>query len=383
MTKVPYQTLQTMKSKIFKFAVISDIHLGSRRNTAEEIITNLNREFDDNPYFAELDLLILAGDIFDTFLSSIDILPIAVWESRLIRLCKKHDVVLRILKGTPSHDGEQCISFEYVNEKITDLNADVKYIKDLSIWYEEKFDMNFLFVPDEWSVTSEKTLSEVRELLKDRGLEKVDYAIMHGNFEYQLPSFVKAPKHDSQAYLAIVKHLIFIGHVHTYSNFERIYAQGSFDRLSHGQEEPKGYLRVYRHEDDFHEVQFIENKAAKKFITIDCKDEGLSKTLSLIESKVENLPEGSYVRVKANESNPILTSLDELLKKYPRFIWSKDTIAPEQDKGEEIEEQELFTPIEITRENISQLLSDRILNKKIESSIYDRTQYYIKEMLGK
>lgn len=373
-----------MKSKIsneFNFAVVSDIHLGSKRNTTEEIIANLNREFADNQKFADLDLLVLAGDVFDSFLSSIDVLPIMVWASRLIRLCKKHDVMLRILEGTPSHDWKQPVIFKYINDEIANLDADVQYIKDLSIWYEEKFDMNFLFVPDEWSPNAEQTLDQIRDLLKKKGLDQVDYAYLHGNFSYQLPSFVKAPKHDESEYLKIVKHLIFIGHVHTYSNFDRIYAQGSFDRLSHGEEEPKGYIRVRRLPDNFHEVKFIENKEAKKFITITLDDSNLEQSFQTIEERVGDLPHGSYVRIKADEDHPIFTNMDEILRKFPHCKWSKDPIDKKEIKQENRNEQSDFIPIEITVDNVKELLNTRILNLKINSDVFDRTQYYIDEMI--
>ena len=374
-----------MKLKIseeFTFAVVSDIHLGSKRNPTEDIVSNLNREFDDNTYFSQLDLLVLAGDVFDNYLSSIDVIPIVVWFSRLIRLCKKHDVALRVLEGTPSHDWKQSTWFDYINEQVTDINADVRYVKDLSIWYEEKFDMNFLFVPDEWSATSEQTLEQVRQLLKDKGLEKVDYAFMHGGFEFQYPSFLKVQKHDSQAYLKIVKHLIFIGHIHTYSNFERIYAQGSFDRLSHGEEEPKGYLRVHRHKDGFHDVQFIENKGAKKFITVDCRDLDLEASLLKIEELTGKLPHGSYTRIRAFENHPIFTSMDEVLKKFPHCKWSKDPVEVKEKETEETEIQNTaFKSFEITPTNVKELLVNRILNLKIGTEVFDRTNYYIDEML--
>ena len=376
---------QIMKLKIsdeFTFAVVSDIHLGSKRNPTEDIVANLNREFDNNAYFGQLDLLVLAGDVFDTYLSSIDVIPAVVWISRLIKLCKKHDVALRILEGTPSHDWRQSTWFDCINKQVTDLDADVRYIKDLSIWYEEKFDMNFLFVPDEWSATSEQTLDEVRQLLKDKGLEKVDYAYMHGGFEFQYPSFLKVQKHDSQAYLNLVKHLIFIGHIHTYSNFERIYAQGSFDRLSHGEEEPKGYLRVHRHKDGFHDVQFIENKGAKKFITVDCRELDLEKSFRKIEELTGCLPHGSFARIRAFENHPIFTNMDEVLKKFPHCKWSKDPveIKPKESDSEE-NTSVVYKPIEITPSNVKELLINRILNLKIDAGILDRSNHYIDEML--
>ena len=94
------------------------------------------------------------------------------------------------------------------------------------------------------------------------GLTKVDYAVMHGQFDYQLPKHITGmPRHDSQKYLDIVKHYIFIGHIHTHSVYDRIIAQGSFDRLTHGQEEPKGY--VVSIVDDEEKISSLRNTYAR------------------------------------------------------------------------------------------------------------------------
>src|SRR5690606_24238089 len=103
------------------------------------------------------------------------------------------DVAVRVLEGTPSHDREQSKRFVVINESVGKIGADLVYIDELSIRYEERFDMNLLFVPDELNHDPNITLAQVQELMAERNLEKVDFAFMHGQFEYQLPSHVKAP----------------------------------------------------------------------------------------------------------------------------------------------------------------------------------------------
>lgn len=369
----------------FTFVVLSDIHLGSKRNPSEDIIENLNRQFKDDSQFAELDLIVIAGDIFDSLLNSVDVLVIDVWISRFLSLCKKHDVSLRVLKGTPSHDWEQSCRFTYINEKINNIGADLIYIKDLSIRYEEKFDMNFLFVPDEWSATTEQTLSQVRDLLKRKGLTQVDYAFMHGNFEHQLPSHLKLQKHDSKSYLEIVKYLIFIGHIHTYSNFDRIYAQGSFDRMSHGEEEPKGYLRVTRQADGYHVVKFIENKHAKKFVTLDYTGLDVETIIQRAKADTSELPPGSFTRIVAEYQNPIFTNMDVLIRSVPHCSWSKlpkDTDGKDNlDITSQTDDDE-YIPIEIHKGNIKGLMVDRLKELSIDTTVHDRAIQYLDEILA-
>lgn len=372
-----------MKSKNFEFVVLSDIHVGNPRNPSEDIIANLNREFKDDQRFAELDMIFIAGDVFDNLLNSVDVIVIDVWIAKFLSLCKKHNVALRVLKGTPSHDWEQSSRFVYINEQISKIGADLVYFQDLSIWYEERFDMNFLFVPDEWSGSTEQTFSQVRDLLKKKGLKQVDYAIMHGNFEYQLPSHLKIQKHDSRSYLEIVKHLIFIGHIHTYSQFDRIYAQGSFDRMGHGEEEPKGYLRVTRYPDGHHDVRFIENKGAKRFVTLDYTGLDVETIIQKAKVDTEELPQGSFVRITAEYKNSIFTNMDVLNRAVPHCHWTKnpkDISQAERLENEAVEE-DIYIPIEIHKGNIKELITERLKSLSIESVVFNKSIQYLNEIV--
>lgn len=351
-----------MSKAELKIASISDIHIGAKRNTAAEIIKNLRTAFPNNAETAELDIIFICGDVFDGLLSLPDdaVTEVDTWIAFLIYVCAKHDILLRILEGTPSHDWKQSERFLTL-AKVLQQPVDIEYVKELSIEYIERFDINVLYVPDEWESSTDKTLSQVKAMVRAKGLDKVDYAIMHGSFSYQLPENVKSPKHDPEEYLNLVRDLIFIGHIHVHSRYKRILAQGSFDRLSHGEEEPKGHLRVTVR-DGNHFIKFVENKNAKIFKSIDCSFLSLEDTIDRIDSVVFGLPDNSHVRVIGNSENPIFTNINMLVKRYPLLVWSKLV----RDNGEEehltVEDSNeiLFTPITITCSNIETLLMDRI-----------------------
>ena len=351
-------------------AVFSDIHLGGKRNTAEEIIKNLRIAFPNDASTAKLDIIFLAGDVFDGLLSLPDtaVTEISSWIAYLLYICAKHDILLRILEGTPSHDWKQSERFITIS-KIIKEPIDIKYVKELSIEYIEKFDINVLYVPDEWESSTEKTLSQVHELLRAKGLDKVDYAIMHGAFTHQLPEVVKCQKHDANSYLKIVRELIFIGHIHTHTTYDRIIAQGSFDRLSFGEEEPKGHVRAVV-TDTGRNVTFVENKGAKIFKSIDCSFMSLEDTLSKIDSTVVGIIDGSYIRIIGNGDNPIFTNMNVLICKYPLLVWSKLIRDNEEEEEVFIEDDEvLFIPITITNANIRGLLMDRLNNSHINPEV--------------
>ena len=77
-------------------AVVSDIHLAHKRNPASRIIQNLRDAFPDNVETAQLDLIVLAGDVFDGLISLPDdeVTDIKAWITYMLRLCKKHDIIL-------------------------------------------------------------------------------------------------------------------------------------------------------------------------------------------------------------------------------------------------------------------------------------------------
>lgn len=340
--------------------VLSDIHLGHRKNKAKDMVVGLKNMFSDREETAKIDLIVLAGDVFDRLLNLAedDVTDIMLWISWLLELCARNNIVLRVLEGTPSHEWFQSGLFESVL-KVTKTPVNFEYVKTLSIEHIEPLGIDVLYVPDEWDTSTDKTLEQVKELLRLKELDKVDYAFMHGNFHYQLPNHIKkAPRHNEEEYLNIVKHYIFIGHIHTHSNYKRIIAQGSFDRISHGEEEPKGHVRSIvssRSSQWF----FVENKNAKIYLTVNCKDMDLDKTLERIWKKVKLLPPQSHVRIKAQSNHSIMQNMNELIAAYPLLVWTKIS-TKEEETPVESNEVILHDSITINKENIVSLIMDRV-----------------------
>lgn len=366
-----------------KVACISDIHLGHKRNRVGAMVDALKKAFPDNAETADLDVIFLAGDVFDRLLDLPNdcVTEIDLWIAHLIKVCSKHDIALRILEGTPSHDWKQSVRFEIVQE-LLGCPIDMQYVRTLHVEYMDKLGIHVLYVPDEWDTSTDKTLHQVKELIKAKGIDKVDYAIMHGNFTYQLPAAAKsAPRHDERSYLNLVRHLIFIGHVHVYSNFERIYAQGSFDRLSHGEEGPKGHLRADVEKDGTYRVTFIENKAARKYITLKCADLSLEDFLEVVKKAVSKLPEDSCVRIEGESTHPIMSDMNSLVRMYPLIVWSKLVKDKEEEALEIISEEQDYVPITIDRDNVMSLLFSRPATEKSSPAVLDNARRHLLELI--
>jgi DNA repair exonuclease SbcCD nuclease subunit len=367
------------------------VHLGKRdKNTTREIIANLDKYFDNYTVgcqFRTLDLLFIAGDLFDSLLdlSGEDIYEIALWLDRLMSFCSRNKIKLRILEGTPSHDWAQSkISESIYAIKANDENfkLDFKYVSTLSIEHLRDLGLYILYVPDEWSHSAEDTQKQVEVLLKEKRLSQVDIAVMHGMFPHQLPGVIQSnQKHNPDYYLSIVKHYITIGHIHTFSVLDRIIAQGSFDRLSHGEEDPKGAVVVYLSKEGNDSFTFVENKNAKSFVTVELRRKDLDESIKKLEKVLSKLRDDSNIRIKAAKDHPVFVAFDELKNKYPNFHFVKKALDEEEDYvlvNNLVKIETAYTPITLTSDNIVEMTLQEIKNQ----NTYEEAQINtLKQML--
>ncbi len=343
---------------------VSDIHLGHKNNDTVSILKMLNKELIESNLISKIEILIFAGDVFDSLLllNNAALPDIDLFFARLLRRCEQHNVIFRILEGTPSHDRGQSLRFKTLHEVIGS-KADFLYVDNLRIEYIERFDCNILYIPDEWRLSNAETLEEVTVLMKEKKLSQVDITVMHGQFEYQIPVQGKdIPVHDEKAYQKLTRVIIFIGHVHTHSLRGKIAAQGSFDRLRHGEEEPKGFLYV-NVINNHASVKFIENKAARIYKTIAVYGLDAVETSKKIEKALLGQPIDICLRIEAEPTHPVFTSFSQLEKQYPTVVFSK--LPKDQKTGESINitvhnEFDDWKNIEITKDNIVYLILDRL-----------------------
>lgn len=358
-------------------ASISDIHLGHKNTKTEDIVANLMAMFPDNRETANLDIIFIAGDVFDGLLMLPDheIKIIHAWIHYMVRLCKHHDILLRVLEGTPSHDRRQSELFVYINS-IMENSCDLKYAKTLEIEYIAKLGINVLYIPDEYRSTTEETWGEVLKTLAAHNLKEVDFVVMHGTFEHQLPPHIKSQKHSNDNYESITKYLVFVGHIHLHSVKGKIVAHGSADRISHGEEGPKGHVRVRITKEDEVQIKFIENTNAKIYKTIDCRGLSYEAAIDKITMSI-NVPVDSFIRIQANRDDPILTAIDSLRKKYAYLNWSTPKVT-EGTLGTFKELQENLkitkTGFNITPNNIVDLTMQRVKLKIQDPVLIERAR---------
>lgn len=377
-------TSMASTTKELRIASASDIHLGHPKTPSSLIAQNLKDAFPHNAETAMLDVIIFAGDVTDRLLNlpqdEVEVIDDVFLY--MLRLCARYNILFLILEGTPSHDRHQSKRFQILNETHK-VGCNMHYVEDLEIRYFHEIDSHILFVPDEWG-TAEKTIEAVREQMLIHGLSKVDYAIMHGQFEYQLPDFVPAQKHNSAEYMAIVDKVIFIGHIHQFSQNGKIIAHGSFDRLAHNEEMPKGHVRVNVRSGEDWDCTFVENKGAKKYVTIDCKGITTEESLAKIDAVVAELPDDSYVRISAETDNPILQSIGQYERKYVNLSWdAHERVSKElkADKKKNVLEEKIFMPVQITDVNISRLVREKMQTLSTDEELIEAASAKLLELI--
>lgn len=316
---------------------IGDVHLFHAQTPTEHILKNLERELLNDKLLSTLDLLFIAGDLFDTQVPYHDkrINAVESFITKLLYKCCEHNVVIRVVEGTPLHEWKQSQCIIRIAEAAK-LPVDVRYFDTLAIEHIDSLDIDVLYVPDKWNPTStEKTLEEVRELMRERGLSSVDFALMHGAFEFQLPEISKEPTHDSVIYQELVKFLIFIGHVHVKMVRDRIVPSGSFDRLTHGEEGPKGYhvAKVNMERKTF-ELKFHENKHAKIYHTMEVDSGDVDAVWEKAKEATEKYPKGSSFRIRCKGSDAFAKAVRSLQVEYPDHQWKIDTEKTKKEKSE-------------------------------------------------
>lgn len=357
-------------------ASVSDIHLLHNRTPTIHIVRNLSKTFTEE-YLKELDVLFIVGDVFDqiSYAADRNVRHAKVWINSLLRRCARCKVVVVVLEGTPKHDRGQNDLFLQIAE-LGQIPVELHYITKLEILYIESLGINILGVPDEWSSGSwasstVETWREVKGLLAKHNLEQVDFTLLHGAFDYQLPPTKPHLVHDRNNYESITRYLVLSGHIHHPSQRGRTLTNGSFDRLNHGEEHAKGHWRfTVRSAEDIH-TQFIENRGAAVYKTLNATDISLDVAMERIDKEIKGLPDDSRLRVRAPAGHQILAALETLRKQYPKYHWEGKAVDSEQATSalQRLEDTTPVIAVEITPTNIEGMVEAKLIQMGIEEPL--------------
>lgn len=371
----------------FRVASIHDVHLGHHRTKASDVsrrlISQLTKE-----YIMSLDALFIPGDFLDRNLlfsdpTTLDVLDTMAY---IIETCSRYNVTIMIVKGTPSHDGDQ---MEHFTKLCWHLKAPITcyYEKDMCIRYDEHLGIHVLFVPDEWASREDMYIEAVR-LLNEHNLEQVDFIIGHNQFGYQFSDTLRdrISHLKEEDWCKLVKYHGFFGHVHVRSQFDKILVAGSYDRLTHGEEQPKGFLDVTYYEDGSHEIKFIENKEATFYKTLTLlKEYDVSNKdhFSWLLDRLRELEQDhGYIRLKYYDKSLPMKDLITLLKEYaPKYVFTalhigEDTI----NIQETLPDEQVEDYLSLTQDNLLRLIQEQVSLHPESEGILSLADHYLKEV---
>lgn len=351
---------------------VSDIHFGVGSVPPSDISTSLKEVlfggYKSTSRAATVDVIVLAGDIFDKELDFGGDAARCVmsWFTDLLTFAAANNILLLLLQGTYSHDREQCRRLAEYARRLIDNGLDLKFgfYDDVTVVNHLGYDM--LFVPDNHAPKTSITLNAVKEALNARGLEQVDLAFMHGTFRHQLKYGDDEHKHDVDEYLAMVRHWIMSGHIHSRSVYNRFIAQGSWPRTAHGEEETKGavWWRVDKLDGDAFE--FIDNTQAKIFKSLRLTTSNLDESLRQVDQLVGKLPHGSSIRIDADKNHPLIVAFNNVKQLYPFHEFKKktDNISDEEElKTVKALSPDEYTPMAINQNNIVEITLAEVKSK--------------------
>ena len=359
-----------MKVSQIRSLCISDIHLGHAKNSTEEIIHNLDVFLNQYNNKKLIDILFLAGDVFDKMLHFSDkqVNVFTLWAWRLVKFCERNNIKLRVLEGTPYHDRGQSKMFETIAQ-VSNSHADVKYFDSIYIEHIEDFGIDILYIPDN---NDPETYDHVCNLMESKNLTQVDLAIMHGAFKFQMVEKAHTEStHIESDYLSIVKYYIMIGHIHIGRVYERIMSPSSFDRLAHGEEGPKGGVYFVINDDGTMNHFFIENKLSKIFKSITIRSKDLESSIEYIRRQTNKFPSGSHIRLKALKDSTIFKAFDEVKSLFPNLKITKQALEDESVAMNELvsdNDTTQYAALRLDRTNLNRMLIEIVDGKYLLES---------------
>lgn len=359
----------------------TDFHFGSKRTPAWMTLRGVKEAWPDTPYMAQYDLFIIGGDWMDRLLA---LAERDVYEAQeaciyILYICAKYKIKLRIVEGTCSHDRKQSIMFTEFNERLN-IGCDLGYFQELAIEYIEDLDFTILYLPDEWHHDCGETLRQAKELIAKHGYVRVDVAVVHGGFKFQFP--LELPSlHDEVAWSELVNYCILSGHIHTRGRCLNVICGGSFNRNTHDEDGPKGHVDVTIYKGKLKSVDFIDNKYAKVFKTINIFDMQIDDVIIEVEN-LGKLHNGAAVRLEYREGDPIKAIRDILEVMYPKYIW---TDIKRVDKSKKpltrLFSNRTFQPVDITRTSVLGIILDRMIAKGETTDTLDTVKKVINETI--
>lgn len=345
---------------------LSDLHFGLRTVPTSDITSNIMELLSKLPNKDTIDYIAVTGDVFEDAIQykRDEARSITRFINQLLRFCYIHNIVLIVLEGTDTHDHKQSRMFVTLNNE-RDKPIQLYYLETLQ--FLKIGELTFISIPD--SIGSTQIIKhEVAKLLVENNCKKVNILLTHGMYTHHLDPKLHEryldTLHNTEFY-ANVADLVLNGHIHPSSLVKNILTAGSFDRLRHGEEHPKGMWDIsYDALTGEFTPTFVENKKAHLFITKQWLDEEVADVLTKAEILLnENVRlQTQHLRII---HHPTLNSrsITEWLKdKYPLLSIKCEAVKDKQVANVSVKVEDFLQikKVSINKDTIVELLKQKM-----------------------
>ena len=347
----------------------SDQHTLHTTTPTAHVLANLSTFYYKAHDLAKVKLVIKGGDLMDRLVDARDkdLLKVKAWSHTFLHRCHENNVAVLLLEGTYSHDWGQPKHLETQAPE----GMDFRYVDTLRIEFYPQFDnLSILCVPDNLGgYTQDEIWDMALQELNKHKLEKVDIIAFHGAWDFQLPPQARGKHtHNPARWESICEMLILSGHIHVPAQEGKIHCSGSFDRVAHGEEHPKGaYVVDVNLKDRTFVAKFWENTKALPYVTLKVKEDITPEQLMIdlhAFIKEKHLPHHAQVRVlggPAHVVNPILAVFE---KEYPHLGFkAKNLKADDLLEDEGMYDSAQYEGVALTKENITKQLRPEVEEK--------------------
>lgn len=304
-------------------AAIADVHIGNKSISHKEYKYQLKHGVIKKlKQLAFLDMIVICGDLLHCQISmNSNYAEVFFWFiDEIISVAREKNAVIRIIKGTKSHDLDQLDTIKFY-ENYEDINF--KVVDDY--YTESILNMNLAYIAQEY--INEPIKKHFNSILGKRNF----YDIIFGHMTIEQTQFSEQNSENIDTHAPVFKledlfkcaNLIISGHIHVPLEFSsRFYYVGSVLRTAHGEEEPKGWdLIVYDTEEKLYRVDKIINEFTFNFNTLNLDNSFIE--MNDIDTIVKHVEDFMKER-KTDKLSLKITCIDkkdstvkiELLKKY-------------------------------------------------------------------
>lgn len=289
----------------------------------------------------------------------------------LFTYCATQKIPLRILNGTWEHDHGQLRYLPTLQAAIAPT-CNLKVIDRIDLEYIPELDLRILYIPDDMPYnSSQEIIDVVVEKMRELGWDYVDYACIHGFFDFTVPPVARAAQKIiyEERQFPFVRKGINAGHVHIHQKVGKVISNGNVDNTRFGEVGPKGAVLVVDDTEGGTSSVYLENQFAAPYVTVTYGSEDTTSDITAdIARVVSEIKTERIIHLRVLIENKDLRQAIRvyLADTYPHIRCK--VAAPPKDASSHVEEERVVFDLNLppmpTPETLAEYVYNRIASKE-------------------